>query len=116
MFPSGFSSRPVLPSGDGCCSARILPIRLGTSLIFAASLSCGRTVLQIEIHPYLTRPALVAVCKERGIGIQAYAPLVQAAKFSDPKLIAIAAEVGRTPAQVLIRWSLQKGARAHWAV
>lgn len=41
--------------------------------------------------------------------IEAFCPLVQANKFDDPKLLAIATAVGKTPAQVLVRWSLQKG-------
>ena len=65
--------------------------------------------VQIEVHPYLTRPALVAECEARGILVQAFSPLVRAHRMNDPKLLAIAARHGKSPAQILIRWSLQKG-------
>ena len=43
--------------------------------------------------------------------IEAFSPLVQGKRFDDEKLLSMAREVGKTPAQVLIRWSLQKGER-----
>ena len=46
----------------------------------------------------------------RGIAIEAYSPLTKGRKLGDPRLAAIAARYGRTPAQVLIRWGLQKDA------
>ena len=68
--------------------------------------------LQIEIHPYLARPALVAACQSRGIVVQAFCPLLRGKKFDDAKLQAIATEMGKSPAQVLLRWSVQRGASA----
>ncbi len=71
---------------------------------------CGLLVLQIEIHPFLLRPALARECTARGIVVQAYCPLLRAKRMADPRLLAVAAAVGKSPAQVLLRWSLQKGA------
>jgi diketogulonate reductase-like aldo/keto reductase len=65
--------------------------------------------LQIEIHPYLARPELAKACKDREIVIEAYSSIVQAKKMDDAKLVDIAKRVNKTPAQVLIRWSIQKG-------
>lgn len=65
-------------------------------------------VNQIEVHPWLQRRDLVAYCQKRGIVVEAYSPLAKASKLSDPVLVNVANEVGATPAQVLIAWSLQK--------
>ncbi len=64
-------------------------------------------VNQVEIHPFGYDPDLRDFCRLQGIALQAYAPLVRTERFDDPTLQAIAAEHGRTPAQVLLRWSLQ---------
>ena len=66
-------------------------------------------VNQVELHPWLRRDALVAACHSAGIAVQAYSPLAKAAALEDPTLRAVAADAGKTPAQVLIRWSLQRG-------
>ncbi|DAZ93205.1 TPA: hypothetical protein N0F65_011746, partial [Lagenidium giganteum] len=64
---------------------------------------------QVELHPWLTRTALVAYCKEHGILVQAYSPLAKANKLSDPVVGDIAKQLNATAAQVLIAWSLAKG-------
>ncbi|GAA2434375.1 aldo/keto reductase [Mycolicibacterium llatzerense] len=66
-------------------------------------------VNQVELHPLLNQSALRAVHAERGIVTQAYSPLGIGALLSNPTVASIAAEYGKTPAQVLIRWSLQLG-------
>ncbi|OKH84109.1 2,5-diketo-D-gluconic acid reductase [Mycobacterium sp. ST-F2] len=66
-------------------------------------------VNQIELHPLLNQAALRAVHAERGIVTQAYSPLGVGALLSNPTVTSIAGEYGKTPAQVLIRWSLQLG-------
>jgi methylglyoxal/glyoxal reductase len=66
-------------------------------------------VNQVELHPFLQQRELVEFCEKAGIVVEAYSPLTKGQKLGDPQLAAIAAETGRTPAQVLIRWSLQKG-------
>ena len=66
-------------------------------------------VNQIELHPLLNQSALRAVHAERGIVTQAYSPLGVGALLSNPTVQSVAAEYSKTPAQVLIRWSLQLG-------
>ncbi|EGZ19468.1 hypothetical protein PHYSODRAFT_327725 [Phytophthora sojae] len=63
-------------------------------------------VNQIELHPWLTRPETVQYCKENGILVEAYSPLVKAFKMKDATLNEIANEVGASPAQVLVAFSL----------
>lgn len=66
---------------------------------------------QIELTPFLyrSREDTLERCAEEGIAVEAYSPLTKGRRLGDSTVAAIAAEVGRTPAQVLIRWSLQKG-------
>jgi diketogulonate reductase-like aldo/keto reductase len=63
-------------------------------------------VNQVELHPWMMRPTLVKYCKEHDILLQAYSPLARARKMEDPTLLEIANEVGATPAQVLVAFSL----------
>lgn len=66
-------------------------------------------VNQYERHPYLQRRALTARCRELGIVVENYSPLVRGERMADPDLVAVARDAGRSPAQVLVRWALQKG-------
>ncbi|KAF8590190.1 Aldo/keto reductase [Ramaria rubella] len=65
-------------------------------------------VNQIELHPFCQQKPIVEYCKEHGITVQAYCPLIRGA-FDNPVLQEVSAKVQRNPAQVLIRWSLQRG-------
>ena len=67
------------------------------------------SVGQYELHPWLMRPDIVKWCRERGVVLEAYCPIVRGERFEEPKLRRLAEKYGRTPAQVLLRWSLQKG-------
>jgi methylglyoxal/glyoxal reductase len=67
------------------------------------------SVNQIELHPWCQQRDVVAFCNARDIAVVAYSPLTKGAKLGDPSLATIAREVRRTPAQILLRWSLQKG-------
>jgi methylglyoxal/glyoxal reductase len=66
-------------------------------------------VNQIELHPWCQQRDVVAFCNAQDIAVVAYSPLTKGMKLGDPGLAAIAREVRRTPAQILLRWSLQKG-------
>ncbi|KAI7840058.1 hypothetical protein COHA_006189 [Chlorella ohadii] len=66
-------------------------------------------VNQIELHPWLQWRDEVAFCQAEGIVMEAYSPLAKAQKLAEPTVAGIAQRLGVTPAQVLIRWSLQKG-------
>jgi alcohol dehydrogenase (NADP+) len=69
-------------------------------------------VVQVEAHPYLPETELLEFCKEKGIVLLAFAPLGHGMKpglLEDPVISAIAARVGKTPAQVLLAWAVQRG-------
>jgi diketogulonate reductase-like aldo/keto reductase len=65
-------------------------------------------VNQVNFNPFCFRRALREFCEERGIVLEAYAPLTQANRLADPTVARIAEQVGRTPAQVLLRWAVQR--------
>jgi diketogulonate reductase-like aldo/keto reductase len=67
------------------------------------------SVDQVEVHPFLPQWALQEWARRQGIQLEAYAPLVKAQRMDHPVLRRVAARVGRSPAQVLVRWSLQHG-------
>ncbi|KAI4107235.1 MAG: hypothetical protein LQ339_002633 [Xanthoria mediterranea] len=67
------------------------------------------SVGQWELHPWLARPDIVEWCRERGVVIQAYCPIVRGQRFEEPVLKGLGEKYGKTAAQVLLRWSLQKG-------
>jgi diketogulonate reductase-like aldo/keto reductase len=66
-------------------------------------------VNQIQFSPFEYRAGLVEACEEAGIVAQAYSPLGTGRHLGDPVVDRIASAAGRTPAQVLIRWAMQKG-------
>jgi diketogulonate reductase-like aldo/keto reductase len=76
-----------------------------------ADASVPPSVNQIELSPFLhgSREGTLRRCAEEGIAVEAYSPLTKGRRLDDSTVVAIAADLGRTPAQVLIRWSLQKG-------
>ncbi|KAI0088896.1 Aldo/keto reductase [Irpex rosettiformis] len=65
-------------------------------------------VNQIELHPFCTQEPIVKYCNEHGIVVSAFCPLVRG-DFSDPVLQEVATKVNKHPAQVLVRWSIQRG-------
>ena len=69
-------------------------------------------VVQVESHPYLPETELLEFCKQNGIVLLAFAPLGHGMKpglLEDPVIVAVAARVGKTPAQVLLAWAVQRG-------
>jgi diketogulonate reductase-like aldo/keto reductase len=69
--------------------------------------SVNPAVNQVELSPYLQQPELLEYCSQKDIVVQAYSPLVRGRKFDDVRLIGLAHKYSKTPAQILIRWSLQ---------
>jgi diketogulonate reductase-like aldo/keto reductase len=65
--------------------------------------------LQAEYHPYLDQTTLLNACRARGLIYTAYCPLGRGRLFKDPVLGEIARQMGRTIAQVALRWLIQKG-------
>ena len=69
-------------------------------------------VVQVESHPYLPETELLEFCKDKGIVFLAFAPLghgMRPGPLEDPVILAIAARIGKTPAQVLLAWAVQRG-------
>lgn len=64
---------------------------------------------QIEVHPTFSQPEVRADCLRRGIVVEAYSPLGQAADLQDPVVTGIAGRLGLTPAQVVLGWHIRSG-------
>jgi len=64
---------------------------------------------QVEFHPLLNQRELLEYCHSRGVIITAYSPLGRGELLRDARITKIADKYGKTPAQVLLRWALQKG-------
>ena len=64
---------------------------------------------QVEFHPYHYQKDLLEYCNSKNIIIEAYSPLVHAKRMDEERLVAISEEIGKTPAQILIRWAMQRG-------
>jgi len=85
-------------------------------------LSVVPAVNQVEVHPYYSQPALQAEHARRGIvtqawsplgGVYVYAPATEPkSAMADPAITAIAERVGKTPAQVVLRWHIENGRSA----
>ena len=63
---------------------------------------------QVEFHPYHYQKDLLEYCNSKNIIIEAYSPLVHAKRMDEERLVAISEEIGKTPAQILIRWAMQR--------
>lgn len=64
-------------------------------------------VNQVQFSPYHYRRRLLDYCKEQGIAFEAYSPLARGRGLDDPTITAVAKRLGRTPAQVMLRWAIQ---------
>lgn len=64
---------------------------------------------QVEFHPRLTQKNLLSFCKEHGIQLEAWSPLMQGQLLDHPQLMDIANKYKKTIAQIILRWDLQNG-------
>ncbi len=64
-------------------------------------------VNQVQFSPFRYRRRLLDYCLERGIVFEAYSPLERGSGLDEPAITAVAADLGRTPAQVMLRWAIQ---------
>ncbi len=64
---------------------------------------------QIEVNPYLTQDELRRFCAEHQIAVEAWSPLARGGAIDDPTITSIARRVGKTPAQVILRWHIERG-------
>jgi diketogulonate reductase-like aldo/keto reductase len=65
-------------------------------------------VNQLELTPFLQRRDSVKFCRENQIVLEAYSPLTRGQQLKHPEVVAIARELRRSPAQVLLRWGIQQ--------
>ena len=66
-------------------------------------------VNQIEVNPYLTQDELRGFCAEHQIAVEAWSPLGRGNVLEDPEIATIARRAAKTPAQVVLRWHIQRG-------
>ena len=65
-------------------------------------------VNQVEFSPFLYQRELLAFCRQHDIALEAYSPLAQAQRLDDPRLVQLAQRHGKSAAQVMLRWALQR--------
>ena len=70
--------------------------------------SVAPVVDQVQFNPSAHRTALLDACTARGVALEAYSPLGTGALLSDPVVAGVADRLGRSPAQVLLRWCVQR--------
>ena len=75
----------------------------------AAECDVVPAVNQIELHPYFQNDEVDAYGREHGIATEAWAPIAQGQVLDEPVVTAIADKLGRSPAQVVLRWQIQHG-------
>jgi alcohol dehydrogenase (NADP+) len=95
-----------------CRAIGLSDISLSELLPIYESARIKPAVVQVEAHPYLPETELLKFCKEKGIVLLAFAPLghgIRPGLLEDPVISAIAMRVGKTPAQVLLAWAVQRG-------
>ena len=95
-----------------CRAIGLSDISLNELLPIYESARIKPAVVQVEAHPYLPETELLEFCKKKDIVFLAFAPLghgIRPGPLEDPVISAIAARVGKTPAQVLLAWAVQRG-------
>ncbi|MBM7079418.1 aldo/keto reductase [Micromonospora humida] len=75
----------------------------------AAEADVVPAVNQIEVHPYLTNEQVRAYGGEHNILTEAWSPIAQGRVLDDPTIVDVAEQLGRSPAQVVLRWHVQRG-------
>jgi 2,5-diketo-D-gluconate reductase A len=66
-------------------------------------------VNQIEVHPYFGNEEVRRHCGEHQIGVEAWSPIAQGKVLDDPTITAVANRLGKSPAQVVLRWHVERG-------
>lgn len=63
---------------------------------------------QVDLHPFMTRVDIVSMCRKLNIALEAWGPLVRGLRFGHPSITSLAKKYNKQPAQVLLRYSIQK--------
>ncbi|MBB6109570.1 aldehyde reductase [Mucilaginibacter lappiensis] len=101
-----------LVDGGKCRAIGLSDITLKDLLPLYEAARIKPAVVQVESHPYLPETELLEFCQEKGIVFLAFAPLghgMRPGLLEDPVIVDIASRIGKTPAQVLLAWALQRG-------
>jgi 2,5-diketo-D-gluconate reductase A len=75
----------------------------------AAETDTVPAINQIELHPYFQNREVSGYDEEHGIATEAWSPIAQGEVLDDPAIVEIAERVSRTPAQVVLRWHIERG-------
>ena len=102
--------RAVRESADG----RVRAVGVSNFLVphldeLAAQARVLPHVNQIEVHPFHQQRDTRDWCRRHGVTVEAYSPLAKATRLSHPTVVETAARLGRSPAQVLLRWGVEQG-------
>jgi len=115
---------PTLYNGDFVSTWRVLEEVRGEGLVrsigvsnfqvehlerLAAEADVVPAVNQIELHPLFLNERVRAYDEEHGIATQAWSPIAQGRAVDEPAVVEIAERLGRSPAQVILRWHIQHG-------
>jgi alcohol dehydrogenase (NADP+) len=99
--------------GDGRCRAiGLSDVSLNELVPIYQAARIKPAVVQVEAHPYLPETELLDFCRSNNIVLLAFAPLghgMRPGLLDDPIIRLIAARLGKTPAQVLLAWGVQRG-------
>jgi diketogulonate reductase-like aldo/keto reductase len=74
-----------------------------------AAAAIAPAVNQVQFSPFQYRRVLLDACRRHGVVLEAYSPLTRGRNLAHPTVTQIAVRLGRTPAQVLLRWAVQRG-------
>jgi len=77
--------------------------------VFVTSKLGNGAVNQIEVHPYFTQDDVRAFCAEHQIAIEAWSPIARGNVLEDPTINLTARQVNKSPAQVVLRWHIERG-------
>lgn len=102
----------ALVDGGRCRAIGLSDITLAGLMAIYESARIKPAVVQVESHPYLPETELLEFCKQNGIVLLAFAPLghgMRPGLLDDAVILSIAARVGKSPAQVLLAWAIQRG-------
>jgi diketogulonate reductase-like aldo/keto reductase len=101
-----------LVDGGRCRAIGLSDVSLEQVREIVAAARIMPAVVHVESHPYLPQWDLLDYCRNNGIVLQAFAALGHSSEpklLDDPVIGAIARRVGKTPAQVLLAWAIQRG-------
>ena len=101
-----------LVDGGRCGAIGLSDVNLSGLMSIYESARIKPAVIQIEAHRYLPETELLGFCKTNDIVFLAFAPLghgIRPGPVEDPVVFSIAERLGKTPAQALLAWAVQRG-------